>query len=84
MYVLMYLKTLILLKAKDGVEPSFVDLQSNTLPLCYLASLTPRCAYGAIGAKRSRYSSCRVLKPCPQFINTNVVIFTSSLLFIQN
>ena len=27
----------ILLKAKDGIEPSFKDLQSSTLPLCYLA-----------------------------------------------
>jgi hypothetical protein len=25
------------LEAKDGFEPSLLDLQSNTLPLCYLA-----------------------------------------------
>lgn len=30
-------------EAKDGVEPSFQDLQSNTFPLCYLAK--PATAY---------------------------------------
>lgn len=29
--------TLSFLKAKDGFEPSLKDLQSHTLPLCYLA-----------------------------------------------
>ncbi len=28
-------------EAKDGVEPSFQDLQSNTFPLCYLAKPAP-------------------------------------------
>ena len=32
-----------LLEAKDGVEPSFQDLQSDTFPLCYLAK--PATAY---------------------------------------
>lgn len=26
------------LKARDGIEPSLKDLQSSTLPLCYLAN----------------------------------------------
>ena len=30
-------------EAKDGVEPSFQDLQSDTFPLCYLAK--PATAY---------------------------------------
>ncbi|KAI5677309.1 hypothetical protein M9H77_08259 [Catharanthus roseus] len=33
-----------LLKAKDGVELSFQDLQSNTFPLCYLAKPATSCA----------------------------------------
>ena len=31
-------------EAKDGVEPSFQDLQSNTFPLCYLAKPATSCA----------------------------------------
>ena len=30
-------RNLINKKARDGIEPSFKDLQSSTLPLCYLA-----------------------------------------------
>lgn len=33
-----------LLEAKDGVEPSFQDLQSDTFPLCYLAKPASPCA----------------------------------------
>lgn len=33
-----------LLEAKDGVEPSFQDLQSDTFPLCYLAKPATSCA----------------------------------------
>lgn len=31
-------------EAKDGVEPSFQDLQSDTFPLCYLAKPATSCA----------------------------------------
>ena len=31
-------------EAKDGVEPSFQDLQSDTFPLCYPAKPTTSCA----------------------------------------
>ena len=31
-------------EAKDGVKPSFQDLQSNTFPLCYLAKAPTSCA----------------------------------------
>lgn len=34
-------------KARDGIEPSFQDLQSHTLPLCYLATIF--CGYKLIG-----------------------------------
>ena len=30
--------TLSFYKARDGIEPSLKDLQSSTLPLCYLAN----------------------------------------------
>jgi hypothetical protein len=31
-------------EAKDGVEPSFQDLQSDTFPLCYPAKPATSCA----------------------------------------
>ena len=31
-------------EAKDGVKPSFQDLQSDTFPLCYLAKAPTSCA----------------------------------------
>lgn len=27
------------MKVRDGIEPSLQDLQSNTLPLCYLTNI---------------------------------------------
>lgn len=37
-------RNLLVAEAKDGVEPSFQDLQSDTFPLCYLAKPATSCA----------------------------------------
>lgn len=80
-------------EAKDGVEPSFQDLQSNTFPLCYLAKPATSCAkvkrlfflprslffYICGGGLRALYDRRRVTRE----EGTNSPLTCSIFLFIQ-